>query len=200
MQPKQLQQAVAQLSGCQLLGPYIKKVGACQLKRVHREPFAALVSAIGSQQLSNKAAATIVGRVWRLVDDKVTPDSILSVSFEQLRACGLSQRKAEYIQLLAQNMRSGVLDLSQLDSKNNQEIIELLVTQKGIGRWTAEMFLIFCLGRIDVFSELDLGLQKGMRIVFDQPELAVAEMPELAARWSPYRSVASWYLWRIQEF
>jgi len=193
---QELEKAQQVLLECDILGPTVKNVGPCTLKVNSYKPFAELVSSIASQQLSVKAADTIVKRVKRLIGDDLLVENVLAVTHQQLRECGLSNRKAEYIQLLASNIESGTLTLGNLDALSNQQIIDLLMTQKGIGQWTAEMFLIFSLGRLDVFSELDLGLQKAMRKVFSTPDLKVSEMKDLSIRWSPYRSIACWYLWR----
>jgi DNA-3-methyladenine glycosylase II len=187
------------LKSCDLMGPYVKKIGPCELPYIETPYFESLVKSIGSQQLSIKAASTIIGRVAEHLKGDFSPKAIKAAGTDALRACGLSHRKIEYIQGLADQVVANNLSFSGFDSMTDQEIIKLLSAQRGIGEWTVQMFLIFTLGRSDVFAPDDLGLQKGMRIVFQQSDLLIKDMQNLSLKWAPYRSFACWYLWRIQE-
>ena len=160
--------------------------------------FELLVRSIVGQQLTGKAAETIYSRFKKLVGT-VTPRRILKHDEPELRTVGLSGNKARTILGLARPALEG-LNLEKVDHLSDDEIKEALVKIKGIGPWTAEMFLIFGLGRPDVFSAGDLGLRKGLKIVYQLEELPEPkECPELFEPWRPYRSAASWYLWRAIE-
>lgn len=160
--------------------------------------FEELCDSIVSQQLSGKAAATIFNRFKELFPkEKVTPKAVLKLSDEKLRSVGLSGAKTKYIKDLAQKVESGELDLSKLTSLSDDEIIEELIKVKGIGRWTVEMFLIFTLGREDVFSIGDLGLRNGLKKVYG--EKTADEIEEIIKKWAPFRSYASRILWRVLD-
>jgi DNA-3-methyladenine glycosylase II len=159
-----------------------------------RNRFASLVHSIIGQQLSAKAAATIRQRVEELVQEWA-PERILSHPDEALRLTGLSNSKIQYIKDLCHKLIGNELDLYQLDHLENQEIIEALKKVKGIGQWTAEMFLIFSLGRTDVLSTGDAGLQKAARWLY-QVENALERKRE---QWHPYESIASLYLWEAVD-
>jgi DNA-3-methyladenine glycosylase II len=183
----------------------IERVGEIDLKtRLRRrseerpaDAYGALLRAIVGQQLSTKAARTIYGRVCDLFGGTTpSPEQLLEASEEDLRACGLSGRKVEYIRDLAAHVLSGELELDRLGELSDEEAIEEIVAVRGLGQWTAEMFLIFHLERPDVLSGGDLGIRKAIQI-----EYALAEMPtpqrvlEIGEAWRPYRSLASLYLW-----
>lgn len=163
--------------------------------------FAALAQAIVYQQLSGKAAATIHGRLCALFPQALSAEQLLSASDEQLRSAGVSRPKVRSLRDLAQRTVAGELpSLAQVRHMTDDAIIERLTTVRGIGRWTAEMLLIFRLGRPDVLPLDDLGIRKGFAIAFatgDLPDRRYVE--ERGARWRPYRTVASWYLWRAAE-
>ena len=164
--------------------------------------FDTLLDAIVSQQVSSKAAATIVGRVRALVPGKATPDagSILALPDQQLRDAGLSWRKVSYVKDLAAHVADGRLDLAHISSMGDEEIIKELVAVKGIGRWTAEMFMIFSLARPDVFAVDDYGIQAAMKRLYSLDELPKPPiMRRIAEPWRPYRSYASLYLWRSTD-
>ncbi len=192
-----LKEAEKTLSKCEYLGETVKKYGHCELKGQSAEPFKALLSAIISQQLSVKAAATIEKRFFNLIGHEITAESVLAYNTEQLRSVGLSNRKAEYVLGIATAVKDQSLNFEMLAQASNQEVIDTLVKLRGVGKWTAEMFMIYALGRIDVFSALDLGLQRGINQLFGETDIAA--MDKIAERWSPYRSVASWYLWRLAD-
>jgi DNA-3-methyladenine glycosylase II len=159
----------------------------------------ALVGSIISQQLSIKAAATIEARVAALADDGSFPEAerILAVPEEQLRACGLSGAKTRYIRDLAGRWRDGSLPHHRLATMTDPEVIELLTQVKGIGRWTAEMVLIFTLRRPDVLPVDDLGFRAAVQREYGLPDRpGAAQLRELGEAWRPYRSVATLYLWR----
>ncbi len=160
--------------------------------------FAALAEAIVSQQLSGRVAEVIWGRVYALLKGNIVPNEVLKAAFDDLRKCGLSARKSEYIQSLASKVHSGEVHFTNIENMSNQEVIDMLVKVKGIGPWTAEMFLMFSLGREDVFSVLDLGLRNGLQKLY-QKEMSHEEMIEMSKKWSPYRSVVSHYLWRYNQ-
>ena len=160
------------------------------------EPFLTLARAICGQQISVKAAQSVWDRVVACCGE-VTPEKVLSKPRPELRACGLSDRKTEYIADLAQHFADGRIHVHRWPEMSDEEIIAELVEVRGIGRWTAEMFLIFNLLRPDVFPLDDLGLQKGIRVsYFKGRRVSLTRMRKLGESWRPWRSVATWYLWR----
>jgi DNA-3-methyladenine glycosylase II len=160
------------------------------------EPFLTLARAIVGQQISVKAAQSVWDRLATCVGD-VTPQNVLLKERAVLRACGLSDRKTEYIADLAQHFANGSIHVHRWPAMADEEIIAELVQVRGIGRWTAEMFLIFNLLRPDVFPLDDLGLQKGIRVTYYAGrKVALSTMRRLGETWRPWRSVATWYLWR----
>ena len=198
------------------LARIIAQFGPCRLQQETTQSiFAALLEAIVYQQLNGKVAATIMGRVKALfpentqrirtrrglVDGFPTPEQILAASDELLRSAGLSRNKMLAIRDLAAKTLDGTVPtVKQAHRMSDEELIERLVAVRGIGRWTVEMLLIFRLGRPDVFPVDDYGVRKGfarMRKLEDLPK--PKELMALGERWRPYRSVASWYLWRAAE-
>jgi DNA-3-methyladenine glycosylase II len=165
----------------------------------YREPvFQTLVRSIVYQQLSGKAALTIFNRLADAAKaDPMTPEAILKLRPQRLRALGLSQQKANYIRELARLTRDGEIDFARLPELDDVEIIQTLTRVKGVGVWTVHMFLIFALRRPDVLPVGDLGVRAAIKKHYALPELPKpAEMERIAAPWRPYCSVASWYLWR----
>lgn len=163
-----------------------------------RSPFEALVESIVSQQLSVKAADTIFARFVALTPGKKfpTPREILAMPPTKMRTCGLSRMKVGFIKDLAKKTLDGTLDFKHMDTMSDEEVIEHLVSVKGIGRWTAEMFLIFALRRDDVFSYGDLGLRNAMQRIYKMKKSPTpAQAEKITARWKPYRSLGSRYLW-----
>jgi DNA-3-methyladenine glycosylase II len=161
-----------------------------------------LTTSIISQQLSTKAADTIQSRVHTAVGTKnrLTPQHLLDISHEDLRACGLSNAKAKWLKALAERTHSGEFSFAQLRRLDDEAAIEMLDALPGIGRWTAEMMLIFALGRADVFSLGDAGLRRSINLLYNKGDgLDDDATLAIAARWAPYRSVACWYLWRALE-
>jgi DNA-3-methyladenine glycosylase II len=161
------------------------------------EPFLTLARAICGQQISVKAAQSVWDRICVCLDREITPEAVLAQDRRKLRACGLSDRKTEYIADLAQHFADGAIHVHRWPAMSDEEIIAELVQVRGIGRWTAEMFLIFNLLRPDVFPLDDLGLQKGIRVTyFKGRKVSLGRMRKLGESWRPWRSVATWYLWR----
>ena len=159
------------------------------------EPFHTLARAIVGQQISVKAAQSVWNRFAALVSE-VHHENILKARTRDLRACGLSGRKCEYIQDLARRFAEGHVQIRRWPQMTDEEVVADLTQVRGIGRWTAEMFLMFNLLRPDVFPLDDLGLRKGIQLAYFKRKPALATMRRLGETWRPYRSVATWYLWR----
>jgi DNA-3-methyladenine glycosylase II len=181
------------------LAPIIERSGLARLKP-HRDYYWELVDSIISQQLSVKAAASIEKRFQELFDSQApAPQAILEKSIDELRSVGLSRPKANYIKDLAQHIVDGKLKFDRLDQQSNEEITADLTDVKGIGEWTAHMFLIFCMGRLDVLPTGDLGIRNGIRALYGFKDVPTPQqIVELAEKnnWHPYESVASWYIWQ----
>lgn len=181
----------------------IAKVGRCTLDvRNEGTHFDALIRSIVYQQLSGKAAATIHARVIALIgnDAALVPETILATSHEALRAVGLSNQKASYVRNLAQHVADGSLPIESLHELSNDEITGALIQVKGIGRWSAQMFMMFRLGRPDVLPDLDLGVQKGIQKAYRMRKLPTPKQVLARGRkWAPYRTIGAWYMWRILE-
>lgn len=181
------------------LAVLMQKHGPCQISP-HTDYYRQLLRAIIGQQLSVKAATTIYKRFLDLFNGAVpTPQQILETSAQSLRGIGCSYSKASYMHDLAQHIIDGRLDLEHIGALTNKEIISQLIAVKGIGQWSAHMFMIFSLGRLDILPTGDLGIRKAMMIQYELASLPTpAEMESIAANngWAPYQSVASWYLWR----
>ncbi len=165
----------------------------------HHNYYQELVESIVSQQLSVKAAATILKRFKSLfMSEFPSPDEILDEEIETFRSVGLSRQKATYIRDLAQKVIDGSVKFDHLDALSNQEVIDELIQIKGVGLWTVHMFLMFCMGRLDVLPIGDLGIKNGMQKLYNlevKPE--PVEMEAIAAKnnWAPYQTLASWYIW-----
>jgi len=184
------------------LARLIKRVGPFRLQlRDTHSTFGALAEAIVYQQLTGKAAATIYGRVKALYPRRrIDPEGILATSDAQLRACGLSGNKLRSLKDLAAKTQSGVVPtLRRLRTMADDEIVERLTAVRGIGRWTVEMLLIFRLGRPDVLPVDDYGVRKGFAIAFGGDVPAPRAVTARGERWRPYRTMASWYLWRAVD-
>ncbi len=178
-----------------VLSPLIRAVGPCTLK-VNADHFEILVRSIISQQISTKAALAIANRFREKVG-RFQPKRILDASDDDMRAAGLSRGKQLALRDLAQKCRDGDVPLKKLADLPDAEVIESLVQVRGIGPWTAEMFLIFSLGRMDVLPVGDYGLRAGVQKHYELPELPKKDaLHELAASWQPYRSIGTWYIWR----
>lgn len=177
------------------LGWAISRIGMLQ-RPVEPDLFKALVSSIVGQQISGKALATIWGRFEeRFVP--LTPETIASASLEELQSCGISMRKASYIQGIAEAVLQGEVDLEGIKDLPDEEVYKELMKLKGVGPWTAEMLLIFSLERKDVVSFGDLAIQRGMRMLYRHREITPKLFAKYRKRYSPYGSIASLYLWEI---
>ena len=164
--------------------------------------YESLIRSIVYQQLSGKAASIIYERFLDLFifDIYPEPKDILAVSIETLRSSGLSYQKVNYIRDLSEKWQEGTMNLTDIDSMTDEEISSELIKVKGIGQWTADMFLMFTLGRPDVFPFGDLGIQKGVMILTNMNRLPTQkEMERKTKKWQPYRTVAAWYLWKLVD-
>jgi len=183
-----------------VLGAAIRRIGACGLAaRQRADHLTALVSAIVSQQLSTRAAATIFGRLVALFDGGTIPDAaaIAAIDDDRLRGVGLSRQKVAYLRDLSARIADGRLRLEELDALPDDQVIERLTAVKGFGRWTAEMFLMFRLHRPDVLPVDDLGIVKAVQKLYRLRKRPNAKrILKMGEPWRPYRSVASWYLWQ----
>ena len=181
-----------------VMGRIIAVHGRCGLARAQREdPFIAMVEAIVWQQLSGKAAATIYGRVLDLLPNRaLTPAALMAVPRTTLRAAGLSNAKVAYVCDLATQVVAGTVHLEALDTLDDEAVIEELTKVKGIGRWTAEMFLMFRLHRPDVLPVGDLGIIKAVQRAYGLRKAPGPDrLTKIGESWRPYRSIACWYLW-----
>jgi DNA-3-methyladenine glycosylase II len=190
----------AVLSLCKVdsnLEKIIKIVGKYSIN-IRNDPFQSLVESIIYQQLAGKAANAIYNRFINYYNNKqITPTLILNSPNDNLKKVGLSNRKIDYLKDLALHVYDGRINLEELPKMNDEEIINKLVNVKGIGRWTSEMFLIFSLGRQDILPVTDLGVRKAIYKVYSLSELPKPDtMMEIAEPWRPYRSIATWYLWK----
>lgn len=163
----------------------------------HPDPFISLCDSIVGQQLSMKAAHSIQQKVYGFFRGKISPEGILETSDEDLKALGLSRSKVSYLKDLSQKVHAGELKLDGFKERNDEEIISQLTTVRGIGTWTAHMFLIFGLARLDVFPTGDLGIKKAIAQHYGFTQLPQEEeMERIGAKWKPYRTLASLYLWK----
>ncbi len=177
----------------------IKQYGDCTLEP-HTDYYRSLVRAIIGQQLSVKAAQSIYNRFLDLFGGVMpTPEQILKIDDESLRAAGLSYSKIKYVKDLASHIIDGRLDLDHIATLPNEDVIEQLVAVKGIGEWSAHMFMIFSLGRTNILPSGDLGIKNAFRSIYalkEVPDTAKMLQISLQNRWNPYQSIASWYLWK----
>jgi DNA-3-methyladenine glycosylase II len=177
----------------------IAAIGPAELPR-RRGRYAVLVRAIIGQQVSTAAARTIYERVRKAAGGYVTPERLGTMTAADLRALGVSRQKASYVIDLTQKVLSGELRLARLDALDDEEVVRELTRVKGIGRWTAEMFLMFVLGRADVLPVGDLGVRAGFTRVYRMRTApSESRMRAIAAKWRPYRSLGSWYMWQSLE-
>jgi len=191
-----------------VLRKLIERLGPCALEQEReRGEFGALVDSIIYQQLAYKAAQTISRRFRMLYADArhptgrlPQPDELLRTPLRRLRAAGLSRQKISYLRDLARKANHGALRLGRFARMTDDQVIENVTQVKGIGRWTAEMFLIFCLGRPDVLPVDDLGFQYGVRDAYRLRALpSEKRIRKLAEAWRPYRTVGTWYMWRLRR-
>jgi DNA-3-methyladenine glycosylase II len=185
-----------------VLATIIQRVGPCRFTPSRDGThFDALMRSIVYQQLSGKAAGTILARFVALYGvGGPQPADVAATDDAALRAVGLSRQKASYLKDLAAKVASGALPLDHIDTMSDDEVIAHLVQVKGIGRWTAQMFLMFRLGRLDVLPELDLGIQTAVHKAYRMRKRATPkDVQRKGAKWKPFSSIASWYLWRSLE-
>jgi len=175
----------------------IMQVGDYNVK-ITKNRYQSLVEAIISQQLSGSAANSIIKKFRNLYKSKFPkPRDVIKTSDSKLRTTGLSKMKIVYIKELSKKIESKELNMRKISTQSDEQVIEVLTDVKGIGRWTAEMFLIFSLGRLDILPVGDLGLKKGIQSMYSLKELPEKEQIEqLAESWKPYRTVATWYIWK----
>jgi DNA-3-methyladenine glycosylase II len=179
-----------------VLRAIIERVGPCRMEFGPAE-FCSLAEAIVYQQLNGRAAVTIFNRFVALAGDPLTPQGILNLSDEQLRGVGLSKQKSSYLKDLAAKTSAGLLDFTRLPKLSDEEVIQQLTQVKGIGEWTAHMFLIFSLRRPNVLPTGDYGVQMAVKKLYKKRKLPKPkDMEKIARAWEPYRSVACWYMWR----
>lgn len=189
--------AEAFLSKDKYIGPLIKKWGHCTINpKIHIDYFQGLVGDIIGQQLSGKVADVIYDRLKLKIDGRLTPDKILNLSDNNLRDCGMSFAKVYAIKDLALKVKNKKLHIRKLNDLSDEEVSKELIDVKGIGPWTAHMFLIFTLGRFDIFPTNDLGIKKGFEKVTGKKWDKEKSIKFAEKNWKPYRTVASWYLWR----
>jgi DNA-3-methyladenine glycosylase II len=179
-----------------VLRAIIERVGPCRMEYGVPE-FCSLAEAIVYQQLNGKAAVTIFNRFAALAGEPLTPEGILKLSDTQLRSVGLSKQKSAYLKDLAAKTAAGLLDFTRLPDLTDEEVIQHLTQVKGIGVWTAHMFLMFSLRRPNVLPTGDYGVQVAIRKHYKKRKLPTPkDMEKIAKAWAPYRSVACWYMWR----
>lgn len=199
--PETVEAAVEHLSDVDpVLRDLIRQVGPFRLK-LERDRFRMLVRSIVSQQLSTKAARTIRQRLDALVaPQKPTVENLSQLSIEELRSAGLSGQKAAYVQDLCEKVQNGRLPLRRIGRLSDEDVIRTLTQVKGIGRWSAQMFLMFSLGRPDVFPHDDLGIRGALRDLYGLDALPDKQTSlRIAEPWSPYSTIACWYCWRSGE-
>jgi len=200
-----LEQAIGHLTTKdKTLARLIRRVGPCRLSTDNRRsPFESLVEAVAHQQLHGKAARTILGRVKALVPNRrfPSPDDLLHLPEDSLRAAGLSRAKVAAVKDIAAKTRERIVPTArQMAHMEDAEIVERLTTIRGVGRWTVEMLLIFKLGRLDVLPIDDFGVRKGFAITYRHEDLPRPKaLLDYGERWRPFRSVAAWYLWRAVD-
>ena len=202
MHDQEIQQALRHLRRQDpVMREVIRKAGPFTM-RLRRNRFQSLVFSIIGQQISGKAAASIRARlIEHLKPEQISPQTIARLTPATLRSLGVSPQKSGYLLDLADRVMSGQVRLDRMSRMPDEEVIEALVQVKGIGIWTAQMFLIFSLGRPDVFPHDDLGVRSAIRNLYELDDLPTKEISQqIATPWRPYASVASWYCWRSLEF
>lgn len=177
----------------------LDRIGPCPLQP-RTDRFQALAGAILSQQISTRASQSIRAKLMAALSDRLEPDRLLALSADHFRASGISRSKEAYLRDLSDAVATGRLDLAALDSAPDDEVIAQLTAIKGIGVWTAQMYLIFTLNRPDILPVGDLGIRVGLQLFHGLAETPKpAECPPLAEPWGPHRTLAMWYLWRLVE-
>ena len=197
-QPLDVTAAIAAIGAADpSMGAFIQRAGPYEPRPGSEDPFAALARAIMYQQLAGRAAAAIHGRFVQAIGGRVTPEAVLAATPETLRAAGLSGNKAAAVIDLATHATNGAVPLAALDELEDEEIITRLGAVRGIGRWTAEMFLMFDLGRPDVWPVEDYGVRNGWSMIHSLPELIKPRaLRDGGERFRPHRSLVAWYCWQ----
>ena len=197
--PGRFEKEVSLLRSDKKLGPLIRRIGPCSM-RITKNPFQTLVEAIIYQQLSEASATAITKRFLKLYKKFPTPRQVNNTTDKKLKDIGLSGTKINYIKGLAKLVVKKEIDFRKISKLSDEQVIEELTKIKGIGNWTAQIYLMFCLQRKDVFPVGDLGIQKGIRDLFSLKELPEPKtMEKFSARWKPNRSIACWYIWKSQR-
>jgi len=198
-----MKESIKHLSRDKHLGKFIRNYGPLKFRRKHtQEPFQALCESIIYQQISNSAATSILRRFVALFPNTTfpSPEDVIKIKTEKLRGAGLSGQKAAYLKDLAAKFKDGTINPKLFSTMSDAEIIEHVVAVKGIGEWTAHMFLMFTLARPDVLPTGDLGIQKGFQKLFGlKKKPSPKQMQKLAESWAGHRTVASMYLWRLLD-
>ena len=170
---------------------------------IHRpmdsDVFTSVVNSIVGQQISASALKTVLGRLTDKTGDPITPEAIDALGIDDLQGCGMTFRKAEYIKSFAEKVLCGEFDVGALESMDDDDVVEALSSLKGIGRWTAEMILIFSMNRMNVFAFDDVGIHRGMRMVYHHRNVTREMFEKYRRRFSPYCTVASLYFWAISH-
>lgn len=195
------QKAINFLKKDPMLSEIIKKTGNFSIKK-RKNHYEALIEAIVYQQLTGFAAGAILKRFTNLYTEFPKPIQVLKTRDSKLKSTGLSKMKIKYIKDLSRKIENNELRMNSISNLTDKKVVEHLTKVKGIGQWTADMFLMFSLGRLDVLPIGDLGLKKGIQKAYSLPKLPDQEqMEEIAEKWKPYRSIATWYLWKsLQKF
>ena len=197
--PGRFEKEVSLLRSDKKLGPLIRRIGPCSM-RITKDPFQTLVEAIIYQQLSEASATAITKRFLKLYKKFPTPRQVNNTTDKKLKDIGLSGTKINYMKGLAKLVVKKEIDFRKISKLSDEQVIEELTKIKGIGNWTAQIYLMFCLQRKDVFPVGDLGIQKGIRDLFSLKELPEPKtMEKFSARWKPNRSIACWYIWKSQR-
>ncbi|MGH7477644.1 MAG: DNA-3-methyladenine glycosylase family protein [Longimicrobiales bacterium] len=192
--------ATARLLDDPVFGPLVERVGPVRLRPSRGAPFESLAAAIVYQQLAGRAALTIHGRFVAALDGEVRPDTVLAATDETLRTAGLSRNKIAALRDLAGKVASGVVELAELDTLSDDDVVASLTRVRGIGAWTAHMYLIFDLQRPDVWPIGDLGVRAGLaRLLGRDTTILPQEMELIGVGYRPWRSAVAWYCWRAVE-
>lgn len=178
-----------------VLAGIIEKIGPIE-REINPDLFSTVIHNIVGQQISSKALETVWGRIKSGLGE-ITPNAVFNAGAEKLQSFGISFRKAEYISDFARKVKNGEFDLDKIRKKSDEEAIAQLVSLKGIGVWTAEMILLFCLGRPNIFSCDDFGIKKGLRMVYRHKEITKHLAEKYKKRFTPYGSTASLYFWAV---
>ena len=197
--PGRFEEEVSLLRSDKKLGPLIRRIGPCSM-RITKNPFQTLVEAIIYQQLSEASATAITKRFLKLYKKFPTPRQVNNTTDKKLKDIGLSGTKINYMKGLAKLVVKKEIDFRKISKLSDEQVIEELTKIKGIGNWTAQIYLMFCLQRTDIFPVGDLGIQKGIRDLFSLKELPDPKtMEKFSSRWKPNRSIACWYIWKSQR-